>query len=238
MPTNQPAGRAARPTWRCACPPGGRSSGGPAAGRHPLPCVRPAVTHPACRRACNPCQPAARRALGGVRARRPGPRVRPAGCASTWRQANVRLRVDIFNAVAAMLRTGIGVGILPTFMASAPPRAGGGVRAHPRAERAGVDADPPRPAPDRAGARLHAARGRRRGRAPGAGRGRRLTRGAVALRLRRAAAAPPAPRGSAGAAARRPPPGRCRSSRRCRSCRWPGTPGRPARPPGSRRPGG
>jgi DNA-binding transcriptional LysR family regulator len=31
-------------------------------------------------------------------------------------QANVRLRVDIFNAVAAMLRTGLGVGILPTFM--------------------------------------------------------------------------------------------------------------------------
>lgn len=31
-------------------------------------------------------------------------------------QARVRLRVDIFNAVAAMLRTGLGVGILPTFM--------------------------------------------------------------------------------------------------------------------------
>ncbi len=28
----------------------------------------------------------------------------------------VRVRVDIFNAVAAMLRTGIGVGVLPTFM--------------------------------------------------------------------------------------------------------------------------
>ena len=33
-------------------------------------------------------------------------------------QAQVRLRVDIFNAVAAMLHTGVAVGILPTFMAS------------------------------------------------------------------------------------------------------------------------
>ncbi|HEV8688719.1 MAG TPA: LysR family transcriptional regulator [Ideonella sp.] len=31
-------------------------------------------------------------------------------------QARVRVRVDIFNAVAAMLRTGIGVGVLPEFM--------------------------------------------------------------------------------------------------------------------------
>lgn len=31
-------------------------------------------------------------------------------------QAHVRMRVDIFNAKAAMLRTGIGVGVLPTFM--------------------------------------------------------------------------------------------------------------------------
>ncbi|MED5620712.1 LysR family transcriptional regulator [Ideonella sp. BN130291] len=31
-------------------------------------------------------------------------------------QANVRLRVDIFNAMVAMIRTGIGVGVLPTFM--------------------------------------------------------------------------------------------------------------------------
>ena len=36
-------------------------------------------------------------------------------------QANVRLRVDIFNAVAAVLRTGLAVGILPTFMASRHP---------------------------------------------------------------------------------------------------------------------
>lgn len=28
----------------------------------------------------------------------------------------MRVRVDIFNALAAMLRTGIGVGVLPTFM--------------------------------------------------------------------------------------------------------------------------
>jgi DNA-binding transcriptional LysR family regulator len=28
----------------------------------------------------------------------------------------VRVRVDIFNAAAAMLRTGIGVAVLPTFM--------------------------------------------------------------------------------------------------------------------------
>jgi DNA-binding transcriptional LysR family regulator len=31
-------------------------------------------------------------------------------------RANVRVRVDIFNAKAAMLHTGIGVGVLPTFM--------------------------------------------------------------------------------------------------------------------------
>jgi len=35
--------------------------------------------------------------------------------------AHVRLRVDIFNAKAAMLRTGIGVGILPTFMQDKHP---------------------------------------------------------------------------------------------------------------------
>jgi DNA-binding transcriptional LysR family regulator len=33
----------------------------------------------------------------------------------------VRVRVDIFNAVGAMLRTGIGVGILPTFMEARLP---------------------------------------------------------------------------------------------------------------------
>jgi DNA-binding transcriptional LysR family regulator len=36
-------------------------------------------------------------------------------------QANVRVRVDIFNAKAAMLRTGIGVGLLPTFMEARHP---------------------------------------------------------------------------------------------------------------------
>jgi DNA-binding transcriptional LysR family regulator len=35
--------------------------------------------------------------------------------------AQVRVRVDIFNAVAAMLRTGLGVGILPTFMEDKHP---------------------------------------------------------------------------------------------------------------------
>lgn len=35
--------------------------------------------------------------------------------------AQVRVRVDIFNAVAAMLHTGIGVGILPTFMEDRHP---------------------------------------------------------------------------------------------------------------------
>lgn len=35
--------------------------------------------------------------------------------------AQVRVRVDIFNAKAAMLRTGIGVGILPTFMQARLP---------------------------------------------------------------------------------------------------------------------
>lgn len=36
-------------------------------------------------------------------------------------QAHVRLRVDIFNAVAAVLHTGLGVGILPTFMEARHP---------------------------------------------------------------------------------------------------------------------
>jgi DNA-binding transcriptional LysR family regulator len=36
-------------------------------------------------------------------------------------QSRVRVRVDIFNAVAAMLHTGIGVGILPTFMQRSHP---------------------------------------------------------------------------------------------------------------------
>jgi len=36
-------------------------------------------------------------------------------------QAQVRVRVDIFNAVAAMLRTGIGIGVLPTFMETSHP---------------------------------------------------------------------------------------------------------------------
>ncbi|MFO1270700.1 MAG: LysR family transcriptional regulator [Rubrivivax sp.] len=35
--------------------------------------------------------------------------------------AQVRLRVDIFNAMVAMLRTGIGVGLLPTFMEERHP---------------------------------------------------------------------------------------------------------------------
>lgn len=35
--------------------------------------------------------------------------------------ARVRVRVDIFNAVAAMLRTGIGIGVLPTFMQASHP---------------------------------------------------------------------------------------------------------------------
>lgn len=35
--------------------------------------------------------------------------------------SQVRVRVDIFNATAAMLRTGIGVGILPTFMEERHP---------------------------------------------------------------------------------------------------------------------
>jgi DNA-binding transcriptional LysR family regulator len=36
-------------------------------------------------------------------------------------QARVRVRVDIFNAMAAMLRTGVGIGVLPTFMAARHP---------------------------------------------------------------------------------------------------------------------
>ena len=36
-------------------------------------------------------------------------------------QSQVRVRVDIFNAKAAMLRTGIGVGVLPTFMEDRHP---------------------------------------------------------------------------------------------------------------------
>lgn len=36
-------------------------------------------------------------------------------------QARVRVRVDIFNAMAAMLRTGVGIGVLPSFMAARHP---------------------------------------------------------------------------------------------------------------------
>ncbi|MFZ2987428.1 LysR family transcriptional regulator [Ideonella sp.] len=36
-------------------------------------------------------------------------------------QSRVRVRVDIFNAAAAMIRTGIGVGILPVFMEARHP---------------------------------------------------------------------------------------------------------------------
>jgi DNA-binding transcriptional LysR family regulator len=36
-------------------------------------------------------------------------------------RSSVRVRVDIFNAKAAMLRTGIGVGVLPTFMEARHP---------------------------------------------------------------------------------------------------------------------
>lgn len=35
--------------------------------------------------------------------------------------AQVRVRVDIFNAAAAMLRTGVGIGVLPTFMQARHP---------------------------------------------------------------------------------------------------------------------
>lgn len=35
--------------------------------------------------------------------------------------SQVRVRVDIFNAVAAMLRTGVGVGVLPSFMQDTNP---------------------------------------------------------------------------------------------------------------------
>jgi DNA-binding transcriptional LysR family regulator len=40
---------------------------------------------------------------------------------ATLAHAQVRIRVDIFNAKAAMLRTGIGVGVLPTFMEAKHP---------------------------------------------------------------------------------------------------------------------
>lgn len=40
---------------------------------------------------------------------------------SQMEQSRVRVRVDIFNATAAMLRTGIGVGLLPTFMEAGNP---------------------------------------------------------------------------------------------------------------------
>jgi DNA-binding transcriptional LysR family regulator len=36
-------------------------------------------------------------------------------------QQQVRLRVDMFNSVVAMLRTGLGVGVLPTFVAASEP---------------------------------------------------------------------------------------------------------------------
>ena len=40
---------------------------------------------------------------------------------SQMEKSRVRVRVDIFNATAAMLRTGIGVGLLPTFMEASNP---------------------------------------------------------------------------------------------------------------------
>ena len=33
----------------------------------------------------------------------------------------VRLRVDMFNGIVAMLRTGLGIGVLPTFVAANEP---------------------------------------------------------------------------------------------------------------------
>ena len=41
---------------------------------------------------------------------------------TTLSHAQVRVRVDIFNAVAAMLHTGIGVGLLPSFMEPKHPQ--------------------------------------------------------------------------------------------------------------------
>jgi len=35
--------------------------------------------------------------------------------------SQVRLRVDMFNSVVAMLRTGLGIGVLPTFVAAREP---------------------------------------------------------------------------------------------------------------------
>lgn len=40
---------------------------------------------------------------------------------SALAQSQVRVRVDIFNAVASMLHTGIGIGVLPTFMSARHP---------------------------------------------------------------------------------------------------------------------
>jgi len=50
--------------------------------------------------------------------RDPATRVYDKWTQSNLTDANVVARVDLFNAKAAMLRTGIGVGILPTFMES------------------------------------------------------------------------------------------------------------------------
>ncbi len=35
--------------------------------------------------------------------------------------AQVRLRVDIYNSIVSMLRTGLGVGMLPTFVEASEP---------------------------------------------------------------------------------------------------------------------
>lgn len=50
----------------------------------------------------------------------------PSNSFGRWMRANippqqVRLRVDIFNSMVAMLRTGLGVGVLPVFAADAEP---------------------------------------------------------------------------------------------------------------------
>jgi DNA-binding transcriptional LysR family regulator len=66
----------------------------------------------------------ATRPVGGVRdaeAAPAEPGLRPLDARPWIEGARVRVRVDIFNATAAMLRTGIGVGLLPTFMEARHP---------------------------------------------------------------------------------------------------------------------
>lgn len=109
-----------RRTWRCACPPSGWTPGRTRTRHDPMPrlrlarCARPAAGPDTC--------PGLIRAAPWVAFERDASgRIYDRWMREHLAHADVRLRVDIFNAKAAMLRTGIGVGVLPTFMQDKHP---------------------------------------------------------------------------------------------------------------------